>query len=324
MVESRSGNALAVSVRACAKINLTLRVTGVRPDGYHGLRTVFQSLAIHDTLTFLSNRGPFRIECDDPECPTDRTNLVWRAASLMWQAAGRRGEPRDVTVRIAKRIPLQSGLGGGSSDAAAAIRGLSGLWRARWPEQIERSLAAQLGADVSFFLEGGTALGLDRGDLLFPLADLPPTWVTLVIPPFGVSTQEAYGWFDTDAQADDQDAGDSQRSRRVERGFFTRPGAGRLASGEYRNDLEAPVAARHPDISRIVRALRREGAQYAAMSGSGSTVFGLFVSKSQALRAADALSKHGRRALVTSAISRAKYAALNAPRRWSKVRRLDE
>ncbi len=122
------GDAPAVRVRAFAKINLALRVVGVRADGYHELLTTFQSLALHDTLTFTRARGPFQIACDDPACPVDRTNLVWRAADAIWRAAGRRGEPRGVRVRIEKRIPLAAGLGGGSSDAAASLRALPSLW----------------------------------------------------------------------------------------------------------------------------------------------------------------------------------------------------
>ena len=311
-----------VSVHACAKINLTLRVTDLRADGYHGLRTIFQSIAVHDTLVFLHTRGPFRIECEDPTCPTDRTNLVWHAAAMVWRAAGRRGDPRDVTVRIAKRIPLQAGLGGGSSDAAAAVRGLGCLWRAALPVDVERAVAARIGADVPFFFEGGTALGLDRGDLLFPLVEPPRQWVTLVIPPFGVSTKEAYGWFD----ADDVSPQGTQSSPRIlkgsSRGLRGLGGEraskgghyGNLPPGEYRNDLEGPVAARHPDIARIVRALRRRGAEYAAMSGSGSAVFGIFASRALAARAARALATAGRRAVVTRMVGRAEYAALVAPK----------
>ena len=103
-------SAPAVRVRAFAKINLTLRVVGVRADGYHELRTTFQSLALHDTLTFTLARGPFQIACDDPACPVDRTNLVWRAADEIWRAAGRRGEPSGVRARIEKRIPLAAGI----------------------------------------------------------------------------------------------------------------------------------------------------------------------------------------------------------------------
>ena len=116
-------------VRALAKINLTLRVLGVRPDGYHELRTTFQSLALHDTLTIRAVRGPLRIVCDDPACPSDRKNLVWRAATRVWRASGRAGAPRNLVIHIRKRIPMQAGLGGGSSDAAAALRALGRRWR---------------------------------------------------------------------------------------------------------------------------------------------------------------------------------------------------
>ena len=312
-----------VTVHACAKINLTLRLTEARSDGYHGLRTIFQSLALHDTLTMWRTRGPFRIECDDPGCPTDRTNLVWRAAALVWRAIGRRGEPRGATVRITKRIPLQSGLGGGSSDAAAAIRGMGHLWGAAVPRAVAHRIARQLGADVPFFLDGGTALGLERGDLLFPLLDLAPAWVTLVIPPFGVSTKDAYQWFDEDdalAQRaqDSPSTGEGVRGGLGgARGVLAASAVARyrqLPIGEFRNDLQAPVAARQPDIARIVRTLRRQDAEYAAMSGSGSVVFGIFGSRALAVRAARKLATAGRRAVVTRTIGRAAYAAVGAPK----------
>src|SRR5262249_7245357 len=105
-----------------AKINLSLQVLGTRRDGYHELRTIFQSIALHDTLTIRRASGPFRVACDDPACPSDRTNLVWRAADATWKAAGRRGAPHGLIVDIVKRVPVQAGLGGGSSDGAAAIR----------------------------------------------------------------------------------------------------------------------------------------------------------------------------------------------------------
>ena len=190
-----------IRVRAFAKINLTLRVLGVRTDRYHELRTTFQSIALHDTLTFTAVPGPFRIECDDPACPSDRTNLIWHAAERMCRAASRGGVPRDVVVRVAKRIPMQAGLGGGSSDAASTLVALDALWRVRMSREKMRSIASEVGADVPFFLEGGTALGLERGDLLFPLLDAPASWVVLAIPDFGVSTSEAYGWLDRDRRA---------------------------------------------------------------------------------------------------------------------------
>jgi 4-diphosphocytidyl-2-C-methyl-D-erythritol kinase len=280
-----------VRVSAYAKINLSLRVLGVRPDGYHDLRTIFQSIALHDTLTVRVRRGPFALQCDDPDCVADETNLVWRAAEQAWAASGRRGTLRDVEIRLAKRIPLRAGLGGGSSDAAAALRVFGSLWRVK--DAALREMAAALGADVPYFLEGGTVLGLDRGDLLYPLLDHPAAWVTIVVPAFGVSTPDAFRWWDETAGANRLRA------------------SGASAGVDVRNDLEGPVGAHHPEIARIVSALRKAGAFHAAMSGSGSAVFGLFSRRAAAERAArtpDRLGAGtGARALLTRTINRAAY-----------------
>ena len=264
----------SVTAQAFAKINLDLRVLGVRPDGYHELRTTFQSIALADTLTFTRTRGPFRIECDDPACPTGRTNLVWKAATKVWKAAGRKGAPRGVTVRIEKSIPMQAGLGGGSSDAAAALGALAKLWRVTLRADALQQIAASLGADVPYFLEGGTALGLNRGDVLFPLDDIVRSWVVVIVPDFGVSTKDAFGWWDASA-------------RRAARGA---------------NDLQPSVAKHHPSVSRLVGALKREGAFHASLSGSGSAVFGLFSRRSEAQEAGRALA--GPRTFVTPTLTR--------------------
>jgi 4-diphosphocytidyl-2-C-methyl-D-erythritol kinase len=275
--------ARTVKVHAPAKVNLSLRVVAVRADGYHELRTIFQSIALHDTLTVRAERGPFRFEADDPACPGDSTNLVWRAVEHLWAAAGRRGAVRDLAIRLTKRIPMQAGLGGGSSDGAAAIRAVGALLRVSPARQ--HAVAVSLGADVPYFLEGGTALGLGRGDRLYPLIGQPSTWIALVLPSFGVSTQDAFGWWDE-------------------------LGTPAPASPEPGNDLQAPVAAHYPEINRIAWALNRAGASYSAMSGSGAAVFGLFRRRVDAERAAGELAGRGRRALVTRTIDRASYQRL--------------
>ena len=277
-------------VRAFAKINLSLRLLGSRAGGYHELRTIFQSIALHDTLTLRAIRGPLRLTCDDPACPVDGTNLIARAAARMWRAAGRRGAPRDVAIDLRKRIPMQAGLGGGSSDAAAALRALAKRWRVG--DANVRAAAAALGADVPYFLEGGRVLGLERGDLLFSLAEPPAAWVVLVLPDFGVSTKDAFEWFD--------------RRSRIAQGV--QPGEG----GEMVNDLEGPVVARHPEVGRIISALARAGASKAAMSGSGSAVFGLFCSRPAALRAARTVGSPVRRTVVTRTLNRQSYQRLAA------------
>src|SRR5205807_2506339 len=133
-----------IRVRAYAKINLSLRIVSARPDGYHELRTEFQSIALQDTLTVRATPGALRIACTDPRCPTDGSNLVARAAARVWTAAGRRGDPRDVHVRLVKRIPMQAGLGGGSSDGAAALRAFAALWRVPLTPDRLRRIAREL------------------------------------------------------------------------------------------------------------------------------------------------------------------------------------
>jgi 4-diphosphocytidyl-2-C-methyl-D-erythritol kinase len=266
--------------RAFGKINLELRVLGVRPDGHHELRTIFQAIALADALTFTRAPGPFRIVCDDPRCPTDRRNLVWRAAELVWKAAGRRGAPRDTIVTIAKRIPIQAGLGGGSSDAAAALLALASFWRVKLSATRLHELAAAIGADVPYFLEGGAMLGRDRGDRLSRVTRMPRAWVVVVVPRFGVSTKEAFAWWDRD-----------HRVGRVRRGEPVGPGA-------ITNDLQPVVARRHRVVTTIVASLERAGAFQASLSGSGSAIFGLFKSWSAAGRAVLVLRRRNPRRFV--------------------------
>jgi 4-diphosphocytidyl-2-C-methyl-D-erythritol kinase len=267
-----------MKVRAFAKINRSLSVLGVRPDGYHELKTVFQSLALHDTLELSRDSEGFSIVCRTPGVPRDERNLAWKAARLVWQAAGRSGEPVG-RLRLTKRIPVQGGLGGGSADGAAALVGWDRLWGTGLPSERLRALAAHLGADVPFFLVGGTALGQSRGDELEPLADMPPRWVLLVFPPFGVSTPEAFRWWDEDS-----------------------PGASRESQAV--NDLEPPVSRRRPELLAIRSQLALAGAEQAAMTGSGSTMYGLFPEEAADAAGARALESCGWRALVNRTATR--------------------
>jgi 4-diphosphocytidyl-2-C-methyl-D-erythritol kinase len=285
----------AVRIRAFAKINLRLRVGARQADGYHPLETVFQSLALHDVVTCSASRGAFRVVCDDPAVPTDERNLAWKAARALWRHLGRPGDLRGCTVALAKQIPMAAGLGGGSADAAATLAGLNRLWRAGLPGSGLAALAAGLGADVPYFLTGGTALGLGRGDEVYPLADIGPRWVVLVCPPFGVSTADAYGWFDADR------AGETA-------GRVPKPAAMMDAWASrclpVENDLEAPVVRRYPAIGTLVGSLGDQGAEAAAMTGSGSAVFGLFATEARATRAARAAAGAGAWSTVTRTADR--------------------
>ena len=294
-----------VAVRAYAKINLDLRVLGMRPDGFHELRTVFQSISLHDTVACIPRDGPFAIECATAGVPLDRSNLIWRAAESLWRALRRDGPIDGVLVRLEKRIPLQAGLGGGSADAAATLVGLARAWGVQLRPAQLTDVAAALGADVPFFLAGGTALGLGRGDEVYPLADLPRHWIVLLVPGFGVSTSEAYGWYDAE--------------RDLARGAFARepqhvPGPWPSRSAQMINDLEVPIARHHPEIDQMKAALRRAGALAAAMSGSGSAVFGLFQKRRDAAAAVDRLAGSGWRVLLTESLGRGQYARLSRPK----------
>ncbi len=279
---------------AYAKLNLGLQLVGKREDGYHELRTVYQTISLHDTLRFEwpspgfallvrdggkpgggSARGrPHRAGEGAAEVPGGEANLVSRAARLFARASGL--EPR-VRVILSKRIPAGAGLGGGSSDAATTLIALNRLHGAPLPASRLQELAAGLGSDVPFFLAGGTALGLGRGEIVRPLRDFGDSAVLVVIPDFRVSTAEAYG-----------------RVGRIltpERGQisiyrFCRQGV--RETGRHpilQNDLERAVLPAHPEIGRLVRRLRAAGAAAAAMTGSGSAVFGIFAGRKGASRA---------------------------------------
>lgn len=283
----------AIVLRPSAKINLSLHVGGTRPDGFHDVRTLLQSVAIFDTVTVSPRSGPFRLMAREPGVPTDRTNLVWRAAELLWRDLGRDGEPRDAHVRLDKQIPVAAGMGGGSADAAAALIGLNEAWQAKRSRSDLARLGATLGADVPFFFHGGTAIGLGRGDELFPVDDVRRFGVVLIKPSFGVATADAYGWLDKDRAAG---GGGMPTGGGVDLGWETGPVA--LA-----NDLQAPVAARHPAVQEMVGACQREGAVFAAMTGSGSAVFGLFT-ESAASRAAERVMRPDWRVTLTRTLSR--------------------
>lgn len=282
-----------VRLRAHAKINLDLRILGVRPDGYHELRTIFQAIALHDLVTVESRRGAFELEGDAALMPLDRTNLAWRAADLLWHAAGKRGSPSGARIVIDKRIPSQAGLGGGSSDAAASLVGLNRVWRLGLSQARLMAIAAALGADVPFFLVGGTALGLGRGDEIYPLVDLPVRPIVVAWEGEGVSSAEAYAWYKAGAAG--------RRPVKVASRFVSLGDEDLPALG---NDLEAPVEARRPAIRRLRRQLTATDALASRMSGSGSAVFALFAKVPAARRAAAVISGPGRRVLVTSTVGR--------------------
>ena len=305
-----------LTVAAPAKINLDLRVAGLRPDGYHELRTLFQSIGLHDTVTLTLRRGPFTVRSRSPRVPRDQNNIAWHAAQVLWTALGRAGLPDGVAVSIKKRIPMCGGLGGGSSDAAAVLRGLTVLWDVPRGRPALRALAARVGADVPFLLAGGLQRGTGRGDCLRRLRDLPPLWVVLAVPPFGVSTPDAYRWFD------EHRLGANSEPHRL--GANSEPHRRwRVRLGSLRNDLESPVAARFPDIGRVTARLRALGAAHAAMTGSGSTVFGLFRVSESARIARRKLRLAGWRTGITCTVGHLDFTRLTGVGAVSDIDRVD-
>jgi 4-diphosphocytidyl-2-C-methyl-D-erythritol kinase len=299
----KSALTIPVRIRAHAKINLDLRVLGTRADGYHELRTVFQAIALHDVITIVPRQGPFAIECSTAGVPLDRSNLIWKAAQALWRAARRPGDVRDLVVQLEKKIPLRSGLGGGSGNAAATLIALARVWRLDVRPSQLTDVAATLGADVPFFLAGGTALGLGRGEEIYPLADMPRHWIVLLVPGFGVSTVDAYNWYDSER---DVDRGVVREPQHV-------PGPWPSRAAQMINDLEPPIARRHPEIDQMKAALRRAGALAAAMSGSGSAVFGLFQRSSEARAAVQKLAGSGWKVVLTESLGRLEYARKSRP-----------
>jgi 4-diphosphocytidyl-2-C-methyl-D-erythritol kinase len=288
----------SIRVPAFAKVNLRLDVLALRADGYHELRTIFQSISLHDTLQLERSRKP-GIELQVLGNPTlaavpQRENLVWRAAESFRRHVGLGG---GVRIILEKRIPAGRGLGGGSSDAAAALAGLLRLTKHRIAGERLLEIAAGLGADVPFFLFGGRALGTNRGDEIYPLPDGKRQSLLVVSPcAIAVNTRDAYGWLDRTLTKD------SSNSRLWSFcALCWSPQEDRLS-----NDFESVVFKRHPRLARIRRDLLRGGAAEAALAGSGSAVFGIFPNPAQARRSARLFPED--QVFLCSTLSRKAYA----------------
>ncbi len=275
----------ALVVPAPAKINLTLEVLGRRPDGYHALRSVMQTLELHDTLE-LHPAPELGFDCDAPEL-TGEDNLVVRAARLLRAATGYAG---GAAIALRKRIPVQAGLGGGSSDAAAALAGLNRLWGTGLPLGRLAELGAALGSDVPFFFAAPTALVSGRGEVVEPLPPLPRVWVVLYRPPLGVSTARIFAAM-TPAQY-----GDGAATERL----LAALRAGLPAEQwPLSNGLQATVTALYPEVAAALERLRAAGAPAPLMTGSGSTVYALFSDEGAARRVRDRLAGAGHHAILT-------------------------
>jgi 4-diphosphocytidyl-2-C-methyl-D-erythritol kinase len=324
---------MTVAVRSFAKINLGLYIGARRAGGFHELRTVYQTIALHDVIRVSvasKARGSgIEILCDDPRVPLDSSNTCYRIAALVMEALGVRGK---VTIEIEKKLPVQGGLGAASSNAMAAMVGLERALKKRLSGAERLRIAAEVGSDLPLFLIGGTVLGVGRGEEVYPLPDLAATAMVVVTPEVGVSTPKAFA--DWDARDELTCSGSSDRLFEVGRALsawlsgcsnFGYPKAGAPAKGGGRvgsllsdlvragieNDFEKVVFPQFPELRDIKRALVRAGSRYASLSGSGSTLYGLFGSAAEAERVAARLRKQGLRAMATRTVTRREFGKLS-------------
>jgi len=278
-----------------AKINFCLRVLERRGDGFHEVRTVLQSVDLSDQLSFEPIRQA-RIDFQDPLGLPDGENLVIRAARML-QSQGR--ITGGVRIVLRKELPIGAGLGGGSGNAAVTLLGLNQVWGLRWPLRRLEILAKALGSDVPFFLFGGSALAVGRGDEVYPLADMPETHLVVVCPPQTISTRKAYQRLNLMLTK-------GCNEYRIQR-FCEELGSGRVASEWIFNDFEESVFRRFPEAREARDALLAAGCPAALMCGSGSSVFGLAGSRAGALRVRDRLSDLAWPTFVASSLSRSAY-----------------
>ena len=341
---------MTVTVRSFAKINLGLRIGAAREDGFHDLLTVYQTIGLHDVIhVSLGGGSGIEICCNDPRVPPNKSNTCYRIVERAMRVLKGKGR---VVIEIEKRLPVQGGMGGASSNAVAALLGLERVLKQSLPAEERLRIAAEVGSDLPLFLIGGTVLGVGRGEKVYPLVDLPAMACVVVTPEVGVSTPKAFAEWDriqgaTAAGKVDRGAGlrpaslgqrpgptqarsakltvsgTSDRMSELGRGLsawlsesysgapFRRGRAENplleLVRAGIKNDFEEVVFPEYPELSEGKCALACAGAKYASLSGSGSTLYGLFASKEAARAAVTKLRRQGWAARATMTLTRRAY-----------------
>jgi len=335
---------MPTTVRSHAKINLGLGIGAPRPDGFHALATVYQTLELHDLVTVTERRAQetsIRLTCNDDRVPLDERNTAWKMIELALKILQRTAE---VSIHIEKRLPVQGGLGAGSANAVAALVGLEkelGIgFRSLFTQRL--TIAAQVGSDVPLFLIGGTVLGLDRGQEVYPLPDLEPVWCVIAMPTVGVSTPQAFRDWDALCAAEGlTQAASTDKLNELSRAFASAfaggipqqrqsvGSSGVLSMGEglagpaesalvrtgisswIQNDFERVVFPQHPSLREIKRLLAATGtpeaAIHASLSGSGSALYGLYLTRGDAEAAQERLRATGVKSELTRTLSRQDY-----------------
>ena len=336
---------MPVIVRSYAKINLGLAIGPLREDGFHELRTVYQTIALHDVVKVEIARGTgIEVRCKNPKVPADETNTCYRIADRFMKAVGQRGK---VAITIEKNLPLQGGLGAASSNAVASLLALEREAQRTLDPDDRLRICEEVGSDLPLFLIGGTIYGEGRGEQVLPIEDLPPVDCVVVTPEIGISTPQAFAGWDTLAERETTEITGSRASFSrtatltvapqsakivafsrtlyswLSSGYKT-PASGVPARGGDRaetqlldlvrtgieNDFERVVFPQHPelrDVKRVLYGQAGDGARYASLSGSGSAVYGLFDSKQKAEAAAERVQASGHAAHVTSTLTRNQY-----------------
>src|ERR1039457_145602 len=326
---------MSIAVRSFAKINLGLKIGPARPDGFHELRTIYQTIALHEVVRVEVQSGSgIEIRCNDPRVPLDESNTCYKAAERVLKIAKARAQ---VIVQIEKRLPVQGGMGAGSSNAVATMLGLERALETKLSAEDKLRIASAIGSDVPLFLIGGTVLGIGHGEEVCPLQDLPRMHLVVVTPPVAVSTPKAFarwdnlvageaeltgveaaGTIDKFGQAVDAWLGEGVFSRVIS---ASEPASGVPAVGGDRaetplldlvragieNDFARGVFPEYPGLSEVKRVLEREGARYASLSGSGSTLYGVFGTGEEAQAAAARMSASGQAAVATTTLTREEY-----------------
>jgi 4-diphosphocytidyl-2-C-methyl-D-erythritol kinase len=337
---------MTVTVRSFAKINLGLRIGVARADGFHELRTVYQTIALHDVIRVSVERGKgIEIRCEDPRVPKDSSNTCYRIVERVMAALKARGR---VIIEIEKRLPIQGGLGGASGNAVAALLALEVAIKKQLPGAERLRIAAEVGSDLPLFLIGGTVLGVGRGEEVYPVPDLASVSCVVALPEIGVSTPQAFRDWDLQSLSSKGELAErgsawtgegarphisntkltatnpSDRMSELGREFSSwlgiasgvpvSKGRGRaetplldLVRTGIENDFERVVFPKYPELREVKSLLQRAGALYASLSGSGSATYGLFASRSIAEKAVKRLAKVGVAAVVTSTLTRQQY-----------------
>jgi 4-diphosphocytidyl-2-C-methyl-D-erythritol kinase len=320
---------MATSVRSFAKINLGLKIGPLREDGFHELRTIYQTIALSDTVRVDVSKGlGIEVVCKDQRVPCDETNTCWRVADRMLRSLKIRGKVR---IAIEKRLPVQGGMGAASSNAVATMMAMEKELRQPLTPEERLRIASEVGSDLPLFLMGGTVLGIGHGEQVYPLEDLPSFHCVIATPEVGVSTPAAFADWDKkwDAKLTNPKLTAQSASDRIDtfsrtiyewlNGSFTPTGVPSkgwdraeallldLVRTGIENDFESVVFPKYPAIREVKRALEHSGAKYVSLSGSGSTVYGLFADKESAAKAAEKLTASDVPAQATVTLPREEY-----------------